>query len=271
MSVEIHVRTRGKLRPDPSLDPVLAIFYHVHNDWPLNSDDKNGGGRSDHSLENTRTGVIAIDLDRHRLKNLPVCDAAHDSKEDAQKPSPDKRVPTVVPKVPTPTRLRRGSPFSGSSPFGRRGSGGGRGGMERGRGRRGRGGGGGGGWERRMAVTPTKLFRKKDEELSAKDTSAPPDGSMHLHSTSGQSASGHGESGQGVPSDSGRQGGAGGLGGSQSRGFLEHCGLSQPMEVTYATSEADLLEKLVQLVRRSFTVAYVHLVRTHMYVHVHVP
>lgn len=41
MSAEVHVRTRGDLRPDPNHDPVLCIFYCLYNDVPdsLVSDD----------------------------------------------------------------------------------------------------------------------------------------------------------------------------------------------------------------------------------------
>lgn len=53
MSVEVHVHTRGSLKPDPELDPVLAIFYFIHHDWP----------RPDGAAgPNTRLGVIAIDI-----------------------------------------------------------------------------------------------------------------------------------------------------------------------------------------------------------------
>ncbi|XP_065090214.1 DNA polymerase zeta catalytic subunit-like [Ochlerotatus camptorhynchus] len=34
MSVEIHVQTRGDLRPNPEVDPISAIFYRIHNDVP---------------------------------------------------------------------------------------------------------------------------------------------------------------------------------------------------------------------------------------------
>ena len=54
MSVELHIRTRGSLRPDPECDPILAIFYYIHNDWPAA-----GGDRA----ENARLGVLAIDID----------------------------------------------------------------------------------------------------------------------------------------------------------------------------------------------------------------
>lgn len=57
LTVELHVRTRALLRPDPEFDPVLAVFYYIHNDWPLPSGD--GGSHGN----NTELGIIAIDVD----------------------------------------------------------------------------------------------------------------------------------------------------------------------------------------------------------------
>lgn len=55
MSVELHVRTRGNLKPDPEMDPILAVFYFIHNDWPSSN--------STHPLkDNTRLGVIAVNI-----------------------------------------------------------------------------------------------------------------------------------------------------------------------------------------------------------------
>ena len=34
MSVELHCRTRGDLRPDPESDEICAIFYSILNDVP---------------------------------------------------------------------------------------------------------------------------------------------------------------------------------------------------------------------------------------------
>uniref|UniRef100_A0A2M4B8C7 DNA polymerase zeta catalytic subunit n=1 Tax=Anopheles marajoara TaxID=58244 RepID=A0A2M4B8C7_9DIPT len=34
LSLEIHVQTRGDLRPNPNTDPIAAIFYRIHNDVP---------------------------------------------------------------------------------------------------------------------------------------------------------------------------------------------------------------------------------------------
>ena len=55
MSVEVHVRTRGNLKPDPEMDPILAIFYFIHNDWPSSN--------SAHPFkDNTRLGIIAVNI-----------------------------------------------------------------------------------------------------------------------------------------------------------------------------------------------------------------
>jgi len=37
LSVELHVTTRGGLKPDPQFDAVMAICYHIRNDWPTNN------------------------------------------------------------------------------------------------------------------------------------------------------------------------------------------------------------------------------------------
>ena len=64
MSVEIHVATRGGLRPDPDWDPVLAVFYYIHNDRPPASP----GGPG--ATENSHSGVIAIDVDDCGVRHL---------------------------------------------------------------------------------------------------------------------------------------------------------------------------------------------------------
>lgn len=53
MSLELHVHTRGKLRPDPEFDPVRAIFFCVASE---NYGEGVGeGARSEH------LGVITVD------------------------------------------------------------------------------------------------------------------------------------------------------------------------------------------------------------------
>lgn len=66
LSVELHTRTRGSLRPDPEFDPILAVFYFIHNDWPLPS----GGGDGSHG-NNTELGIIAIDVDNAGFRQRP--------------------------------------------------------------------------------------------------------------------------------------------------------------------------------------------------------
>ncbi len=49
MSLEMHMRTRGDLRPDPEFDPICAAFYYITNDVP------------DGDIDKTYTGVIILD------------------------------------------------------------------------------------------------------------------------------------------------------------------------------------------------------------------
>jgi hypothetical protein len=44
LSMELHVHTRGKLRPDPDLDPVCAIFYALHSDIPPDGGEREFSG-----------------------------------------------------------------------------------------------------------------------------------------------------------------------------------------------------------------------------------
>jgi DNA polymerase zeta len=39
LSVEVHVITRGQLRPDPAVDPIASIFYSIFNDVPITSNE----------------------------------------------------------------------------------------------------------------------------------------------------------------------------------------------------------------------------------------
>lgn len=38
MAMELHVHTRGDLRPDPEYDEIKAIFFNIANDVPVISD-----------------------------------------------------------------------------------------------------------------------------------------------------------------------------------------------------------------------------------------
>uniref|UniRef100_A0A182SLL2 DNA-directed DNA polymerase family B exonuclease domain-containing protein n=1 Tax=Anopheles maculatus TaxID=74869 RepID=A0A182SLL2_9DIPT len=57
MSLEVHVNTRGDLRPNPSTDPIAAIFYRIHNDVP-----------SDHPKAPSVCGVI-LNRDQAELES----------------------------------------------------------------------------------------------------------------------------------------------------------------------------------------------------------
>lgn len=48
--MEIFVKTRQNLRPDPEIDPVHAIFYSIQNNVPTN-----------HTLPTHQTGMIVLD------------------------------------------------------------------------------------------------------------------------------------------------------------------------------------------------------------------
>ena len=52
-SVELHANTRGGLNPDPQFDAVMAICYHVYNDWSLSNSDTM-------ATTHQYTGVIAV-------------------------------------------------------------------------------------------------------------------------------------------------------------------------------------------------------------------
>lgn len=53
MGVEVHTNTRGGLNPDPQFDAIMAICYHVNNDWSLSNLDTM-------TTTHQYTGVIAI-------------------------------------------------------------------------------------------------------------------------------------------------------------------------------------------------------------------
>lgn len=49
LSIELHVRTRRDLRPDPEYDPICAIFYHIVTDTPTVTG------------KNKITGILCVD------------------------------------------------------------------------------------------------------------------------------------------------------------------------------------------------------------------
>uniref|UniRef100_A0A182VW29 DNA polymerase zeta catalytic subunit n=1 Tax=Anopheles minimus TaxID=112268 RepID=A0A182VW29_9DIPT len=61
LSLEVHVNTRGDLRPNPSTDPIGAIFYRIHNDVP-----------PDHPKASPVCGVI-LNRDQAREADGQMC------------------------------------------------------------------------------------------------------------------------------------------------------------------------------------------------------
>ena len=81
MSVELHIRTRGRLRPDPECDPVLTIFYHINHDYPSQIFD----GQSAKISAQDLVGVIAIDIENCGFQGI------HVSRETKKNASPWKQ------------------------------------------------------------------------------------------------------------------------------------------------------------------------------------
>ena len=104
MSLELHVRTRGKLKPDPEWDPILAAFYHVHNDWPSRD------GNHDNDDNNYPLGIIAIDIAKcgftgaRQSPNKKASDGAQSHGANSARFSPKKgrRSPSKAPPLTLP-------------------------------------------------------------------------------------------------------------------------------------------------------------------------
>lgn len=82
MSVEIHIRSRHGLKPDPEWDPVLVVFYHIHNDWSTD------GWHSD-----SKVGVIAIDLNSGSVDIASPAKRKSPNPSTPVKQSPNKHTP----------------------------------------------------------------------------------------------------------------------------------------------------------------------------------
>ena len=50
MSIELHIESRASLKPDPELDEIRVLFYHLYRDIPRNS-----------NLNNSISGMIIVD------------------------------------------------------------------------------------------------------------------------------------------------------------------------------------------------------------------
>lgn len=66
MVIEVHTSVRGDMHPDPTVDPIKAVFYSVINDCPNN-----------HFLKKSLTGIIVVDSSSRKyldgcVFNVPV-------------------------------------------------------------------------------------------------------------------------------------------------------------------------------------------------------
>ncbi len=142
----MHVRTRLGLKPDPEWDPVLVLFYSIHNDWQDNS---------------ITSGLIVIDVNQCKDLGTPV-------KRNKVTKSPVKNSP--------------------------------------------------------VKASPKKLSKTKASRLVPK--SPLKNFTMHPNTISN------------IPVDTDR-----------SHSYLDHCGLSPNLSITYVAKESDLFEELVKLVK----------------------
>ena len=86
MSTEVHIRSRQGLKPDPEWDPVLVVFYHVHNDWSMD------GQQND----NSKVGAIAIDLSVDMAANASPTKGKSPARASPNKHTPIKHSPLKV-------------------------------------------------------------------------------------------------------------------------------------------------------------------------------
>ncbi len=61
MCMELHVKTRQQLRPDPEFDAITAVFYALTNDVPVDS-----------PVADSLTGAIVVDNDPLRRFTLAL-------------------------------------------------------------------------------------------------------------------------------------------------------------------------------------------------------
>lgn len=60
MSLEIHVRTRGNLRPDPQHDEIICLFYSIQNNSP-----DNGATNQDSDNKTLSSNVTGVIINEH--------------------------------------------------------------------------------------------------------------------------------------------------------------------------------------------------------------
>ena len=60
--MEVHIKTRRDMKPDPEIDPICAIFYCIWRDLPP-------GSSADHEV----AGVLVVDQESSEPKCLHHC------------------------------------------------------------------------------------------------------------------------------------------------------------------------------------------------------
>ena len=178
MSVELHVRTRGSLRPDPEWDPILAIFYYIHHDY---SHPNPVWGHPKISI----LGVIAIDIGNSGFQTV------HHSR---QKPSPRKQP------IKSPSKSPK---------------------------------------QQLLIKVTTKSPKKQTSGPLTKIT--PEEPANNPQKTTNQNRDNIGSAGLRVQSSPSPV---------VAKGYLSECVSGEGVEVTYVSSESELLEVLVKTVQR---------------------
>ena len=74
MSLEVHTTTRGDYRPDPDLDPIVALFYSIFHDIPPESGSRHVTGVICVHPESARQQEVAVakELSRKRMEDASV-------------------------------------------------------------------------------------------------------------------------------------------------------------------------------------------------------
>ncbi len=92
MSIEVHVETRGDLRPDPAVDTMQAIFYSIFNDIPSDKGERH------------LSGAIIVDVMSARAAQKPVSPKprAVSPKPRSVSPKPRSRSPKPSSRSPKP-------------------------------------------------------------------------------------------------------------------------------------------------------------------------
>ena len=85
MSLEVHTTTRGDYRPDPDLDPIVALFYSIFHDIPPENGLRYVTGVICVHLESARQQevVVAKELSRKRMEDAAVAKGTRKGRDDS--------------------------------------------------------------------------------------------------------------------------------------------------------------------------------------------